>query len=71
MTFLSTVVFDRIGNISESEFSGAEAFCVAPESLADVVSVEADWLAVGDSAQGNVDVGMVGVVVGDGYPLDR
>ena len=44
---------------------------MAAQSVPDVVSVEAEGLAGGDSAEGYVDVGMVGVVVCDSDPLDR
>jgi hypothetical protein len=70
VTSLSAALFDCIGNISEAEFSGAETFGVCAKFVADVVAGETDWLAVSNSSQGDVDVGMVCVVVGDGDPLD-
>lgn len=69
-TLLSTIGFDCIGDGSEAEFAGTQPLGVGTEGVADVVAVEADGLVVGYSAEGDVDVGMVCVVVGDGDPLD-
>ncbi len=62
--------FDGVVDGAEAELFGAEIFGVAADGVFNHVAGEAEVTGGGDASEGDVDVGVAGVEVGDGDPFE-